>query len=95
STSCLFIIYLNDICHVSEIVNIILFDDDTNISFESNAIVNWFAANKVSLNIDKTNYIAFNTSRTFNWDTDIIMGGKILKQVYTTKFLGVHIDHKL
>ncbi|WP_411026860.1 hypothetical protein, partial [Salmonella sp. s55044] len=65
------------------------------VSRELDKFNDWFAANKLSLNIDKTNYVAFNTSRTFNWDKDIKMGGKILKQVYTTKFLGVHIDHKL
>lgn len=106
----LFIIYVNDICHVSEIANITLFADDTNIFFESNENENlfhikvsselnkfndWFASNKLSLNIGKTNYIVFNTSRNFSWDKDIFMGGKILKEVFSNKFLGVHIDHKL
>ena len=106
----LFILYVNDICHVSETAKIILFADDTNIFFESdsnnnsfhievstelNKFHDWFAANKLSLNIDKTNYIAFNASRNFNWNNDITMGRDILKQVNTVKFLGVHIDHKL
>ena len=106
----LFILYINDICHVSKVANMTLYADDTNIFFESNVsdcsfhtkisfelnkFNDWFAANKLSLNIGKTKYIAFNTSRNFIWDKDIVMGGKILNQVYTTKFLGVHIDNKL
>ena len=106
----LFILYVNDICHLSENVNMTLFADDTNIFFESdvnensfhttisselNKFSDWFAANKLSLNIGKTKYIAFNTSRNFIWDKDIIMDGKVLTQVHTTKFLGVHIDNRL
>ncbi|WP_223119964.1 reverse transcriptase domain-containing protein, partial [Salmonella sp. S146_54837] len=50
----LFIIYVNDICHVSEIANIILFADDTNIFFESDATVNSFHIT-VSRELDKLN----------------------------------------
>ena len=95
---------------MSKIANITLFADDTNIFFdlgsddhslpimvstELDKFNDWFASNKLSLNIDKTNYIAFNSSRTFSWNNDITMGGKILKPVLTTKFLGVHIDNRL
>ena len=62
----LFILYINDICNISNILNFI-FADDTNIyctgdkieevaatvSTELNKLHNWFAVNKLSLNIKK------------------------------------------
>lgn len=47
------------------------------------------------MNIDKTNYIVFNTYKNFTWNADITMGGKRLQQVNSTRFLGVYIDHEL
>ncbi|PIK60466.1 putative RNA-directed DNA polymerase from mobile element jockey-like [Apostichopus japonicus] len=77
----LFIIYINDICHISNIAKTILFADDTSIFFESNNLNtlhdivsmelnqfnDWFATNKLSLNLDKTSYIVFNKSKSFSW----------------------------
>ena len=72
----LFIIYINDICNVSDVVNCVLFADDTNIFCsksnlaELQATLNseldkfyvWFAVNKLSQNLIKTNYILFRKS---------------------------------
>lgn len=105
----LFIIYVNDIVNVSDIAKTILFADDTNIFFDSQNLLSshktvsteltkfssWFAANKLSLNIEKTNYMVFNASHSFRWDHNITMNDKIINRVNTTKFLGVHIDNKL
>ena len=105
----LFIIYMNDICHVSDTADIILFADDTNIFFkdkhidtlhitattELNKFCDWFSANKLSLNVNKTNYMIFNNSRSIRWDKDVYMNGSLVNQVTTTKFLGVHIDDRL
>ena len=99
---------MNDICRVSNTASIVLFADDTNIFFESdvndsnvhaevslqlNKFNDWFAANKLSLDVDhKTNYrpIVFHALRIFCWDKNILMGGKRLQQVYTIKFLGAY-----
>ena len=43
---------------------------------------------KLSLNVDKT----FNKHRIYRWNIDILMDGKVIKQVSTTKFSGVPID---
>ena len=67
----LFLIYINDLPNASKKLTFYLFADDTNIYYECkdlcnlNKIVNkelklvkkWLDANKLSLNIDKTNYI--------------------------------------
>jgi hypothetical protein len=63
-----FLLYINDICNVSQLVEIILFGDDTNIFFshkdpqyvidslnnELEKLSDWFQANKLSLNAEKT-----------------------------------------
>ena len=70
----LFIMYINDICSkVSKIFKLILFADDTNIfccdsdlnklirviNAEFEKIHVWFSANRLSLNVSKTNYMFF------------------------------------
>ena len=67
------ILYINYICNASSILKCILFADDTNvfysgvdiqtlcecISRELNKLHVWLSVNKLSLNVDKTNYILF------------------------------------
>ena len=69
----LFIIYTNDLPHSLTHSNCILFADDTTIYYTSNAkttlqrniendmtsLANWFYANKLSLNIQKNNFLVF------------------------------------
>ena len=72
-----FLIYINDLCNVSKVLDFILFADDTNIFFSHKdpiflmELVNtelqklscWFQANKLSINVKKSNYIIFKTSQ--------------------------------
>lgn len=69
----LFLIYVNDVAYVSKILQMVLFADDTSIlsahhdldvlvntlNYELSLLNNWFLANKLSVNIKKTNYIVF------------------------------------
>ena len=64
----LFILYVNDICNVSNFVKFILFADDTNMFYSNSDIADlvqltnieleklrvWFAVNRLFLNISKT-----------------------------------------
>ena len=73
----LFLIYINDLCNVSKVLDFILFADDTNIVFSHKdpiflmELVNtelqklscWFQANKLSINVKKSIYIIFKTSQ--------------------------------
>ena len=66
----LFIIYVNDLCQTSEFLKPIMFADDANLFCKSKTvktlflkaniklktIFEWFQANKLSLNEDKTRY---------------------------------------
>ena len=73
----LFILYINDLNNVSDKMFYLLFADDTNIFIKGtdlkdlNNIVNeelkklyiWFCANRLSLNVKKTNYIVFHSKQ--------------------------------
>ena len=73
----LFILYINDITNASNILEFVLFADDTQILYSSENIVNeipvinkelseisnWFKANKLSVNASKTNYMIMGTPR--------------------------------
>ena len=58
-------------------------------------IYSWVKANKLSLNIDKTNFMLF-TKKGFSRVMDELqIEGKRIMEVHETKFLGVFIDNKL
>ena len=104
----LFNLYLNDICNVSSILEFTLFADDTNIIYSHDSTTSlcntlnteleklnaWFNLNKLSLNLQKTNYITFSTN---NLDStiQIAINGSNIEKVNSTKYLGVYIDHHL
>ena len=75
--SLLFLIFINDLPKVSKFLNFYLFADDTNIYYESSDLLNiqkivnrelrkvrkWLEANRLALNIDKTNFVLFHSSQ--------------------------------
>jgi hypothetical protein len=106
----LFIIYVNDIINTSNVLEFILFADDTTILYshndienqiglintELNEVSNWFKANKLSVNASKTNYMILGTPHmTSVKQTEIILNNTTLDRVKCTKFLGVLIDECL
>jgi len=110
----LFLLYINDMASCSKYMNFLLFADDTNMLYSNSDIwklmeiingelailADWFKANRLSLNISKTNYMMFgykkipiscnNTPMEFYLTID----NERIKQVEFTKFLGVIIDQK-
>ena len=106
----LFLIYINDLPNASKKLTFYLFADDTNIYYEFNDLPNfikivnkelrlvkkWLDANKLSLNIDKTNYIIFHSSSVnVPSDSNIKIGKKYIKRVKFVKFLGLLLDEHL
>ena len=107
----LFLLYINDLANTSPTLYFILFADDTNVFYSHGSwmelvrLVNvelakineWFAANKLSLNLDKTNYILFKSHRKTppSENLGITIKDAPLTQVESTRFLGVHIDQHL
>lgn len=104
----LFLLFINDLCNVSNTANFILFADDTNI-FQTGSSINelcksvseelakldtWFKVNRLSLNVNKTNFMIF-TNNAINCDPKVNINGSEIERVFNTKFLGVIIDSKL
>src|SRR6218665_316186 len=111
SRSIAFLLYISDLPNVSKILKFFLFADDTNVfcshssladlksifNAELKHLVDWFHINKLSLNAEKSCYITF-SARNKNRDdlaNRISIDGNIIKQVVSTKFMGIHIDQYL
>ena len=104
----LFIIYINDICNVSDVVKCVLFAEDTSIfcsernltdlqhtlNRELGKLFVWFSVNKLSLNLSKTNYILFR-NRSADTDLNICINTINVTRVQSSKFLGIIIDENL
>ncbi len=65
------------------------------LNHELNIISDWFKANKLSLNISKTNYMLFSTNKINVEHYKIKLCDRDIEQTSSTKFLGIYIDSKL
>jgi len=106
----LFVVYINDLSFVSNLMDAILFADDTNlflqdtsltvletkVNLELEKISAWFKVNKLSLNLKNTHYIFF-TKKPKRQDNiiNIKIDNVPLQRVQKTRFLGVVINEKL
>ena len=106
----LFLLYINDIAFSSNTIKFQLFADDTclfyshknktvletTINTEMCKIYDWLLANKLSLNVSKSNVLTF---RTKNQSDQPILNLKInnenIEEKKCAKYLGVIFDHKL
>ena len=108
----LFIIYTNDLTKILNHSNTILFADDTTLYASGSnlqdvityieqdlyILSDWFCANKLSLNTQKTNFMVFSPNRLThnNIIPNIInLGDKEIKRVSESKFLGIFVDDGL
>ena len=106
----LFLLYINDLPSSSSKLSFYLVADDTNIYFESDSlnklqeVVNrelkhvkkWLDANKLALNVDKTNFIIFHSPKnTLDQTVSIKIGKEHVKQAKYVKFLGLLLDENL
>ena len=91
-------------------LNLYLFADDTNIYYESSSLqelektINkeltklylWLNVNRLSLNIDKTNYLIFHPyNKPMRQQITIKINKKAIKEKDCIKYLGVLIDSTL
>ena len=105
----LFLLYINDLPMVSDLFMPILFAGDTNlfctgnklnirvdnIDLELMKIYTWVRANKLSFNIEKTNYMIFNPKCFSRTMEHIVTDGHKIEEVSQTKLLGVIFDNML
>ena len=106
----LFLLYINDLSQAIKFCKDHHFADDTNLLCLSNSIkklnklvntdlkhlVNWLNANKISLNVKKTEMVIFKSNqKKFESDLKIKLCGKRLYPTESVKYLGVKIDTTL
>ncbi len=104
----LFLLYINDLPNSLKYLKAILFADDSTVYGSSkslstlvrntqddlNKLNDWLCANKLSLNINKTNFIVFSLKPSTD-PVNIEINGTRINRELSTKFLGVYIDQTL
>jgi hypothetical protein len=105
----LFLLYINDIAESSSLLSFYLFADDTTIflshkdqktleetlNAELTHVSNWLAANKLSLNVGKSNVLLFRGRNQTLPPINLIINGLPVSEKDSAKYLGVMIDNRL
>ena len=106
----LFLIYINDLPNATRHLRFYLFADDTNIYFEAKDletlqkimkrelrhVKKWLEANKLALNVEKTNFVVFHSPAKKLTELVILkFGRKKITRASHLKFLGVLLDETL
>ena len=102
--------YINDLCSVSKVLELILFADDTNIFYshtdasylmeivnlELEKITCWFYPNKLSINVKKSNFIIFRSRQNRQTlDLAFNISNYSIDRVKEATFFGVILDEHL
>ena len=106
-----FLLFINDLPKCCSTGKVRLFADDTTIFFHTNSIddiistgkvimtqlTNWFKANKLTLNADKSSFTIFKSSRKVipNLPVHIDFQNQQIKRTSHIKFLGIILDENL
>ena len=105
----LFLLYINDITESSTILQFFLFADDTTVFYSGKNNINtekllnnelekvskWLSANKLSLNVGKSNFLHFQYGNSKKEEIKIKINHKEVEEKCSTKYLGTIIDNKL
>ena len=106
----LFLIYINDLPNISKVLNFYLFADDTNIYFEAETpeklesvlnnelkeLYTWLIVNRLSLNINKTNFVVFRPyNKPLKHNITLKIQKKAIAEKKIVKYLGIMIDSGL
>ena len=106
----LFLIYINDLNTAIKHSLVHHFADDTNLlhvnssmkklnkllNHDLKSLCNWLKANKIALNVAKTEFLFFRSPTKANIDfPQLKIDGKVLYPSKTVKYLGVYIDEFL
>ena len=105
----LFLIYINDLESVSDVILKIMFADDTNMfmtgkdlnsleivfNTELEKINEWIQTNKLSLNLSKTHFMLFKGRKKVSVTPSIVIANTSISQMSQTKFLGIMLDDRI
>ena len=104
----LFLLYINDMYKSATNLNMVHFADDTTL-YQSGSNINnlinkfnsdlcsldeWLCANRLSLNIEKTKFFIISNKKYEILDS-LKIRNVCIKQVTSTKFIGINFDCKL
>ena len=95
----LFLIYINDLPNISEVLHFYMFAADTNIYYEKlESVINkelkkldsWLIVNRLALNIDKTNFLVFHRyNKPIKQRITIKIHKKAISESEYIKYLGI------
>ena len=106
----LFLIYINDFCNSAKSLDFHLFADDSNLFLANKNlhiletslnkylydINQWLCANKLSFNVEKSNFVVFHPpQKKVNFPMELKLNQKSIKQEISFKYLGVMMDWSL
>ena len=105
----LFLVYVNELPNVSELLQPILFADDTtvslshqnfthlvnNLNLELDKIYQWSISNRLSINAEKSELLLFTKRRVERDQCSVALGNNPLEIKSHCKFLGVILDENL
>ena len=106
----LFLLYINDFKNCRDLFDFHLFADDSNLFYadknlkyleqlvnvHSSNIHTWLRANRLSLNIKKTNYVIFHPpQKKLVYNPKLFLNQMVLKQEKYVKYLGIYVDSHL
>ena len=108
SSPYLFTLYVNDMHQASDKLTFLHFADDTTvhmtgrnlrhlcvyISAELLKVSEWMKDNRLSLNVDKTSFMFFTQKVVNREEVEIDIGGRVVQQARSAKFLGILIDDR-
>ena len=104
----LFLLYINDMRLCSTELELTQFADDSTITYSSEnlpeavkttetefkKVLDWLAANKLIINLEKTHLMLF-TNKAHQGNVSINANGHTINEITEIKFLGVMLDNKL
>ena len=105
----LFLIYVNDLCSVTETGKKLLFADDAThydsgydfmavlrrVNHDLSLLSDWFLANKLSVNLIKSEAMVFSRKHIYYPLPPVVLNDTPLAYNYSFKYLGLYLDHKL
>ena len=104
----LFLIYINDLPLVSNILTMLMYADDTTLycnvnnnvtddllNYELSKICDWLGANKLALNVSKTKFMVFHTCNKHVIYPKLNINGNNIERVTNVNFLGLSINSTL
>ena len=93
--TCKTVMYADDTSLMCKAKNV----DDLKVQLESNlkVVANWFKANKLTLNVDKTKFMVFGTNHVLDHcnNINLTFNDKLIERVDVFKYLGIKFDSNM